>query len=200
MPDSFGEGGQKSIRLGDLAPWLVNLTVRGMDDMPWDEIFKVLALMLERETKKNFDDGSTGHSPSGEPWLPLKNPRDRPRDRNARGGEDNKQRPLRDTGILMASLTGQGDGHVERIQDRRIVWGTNVDYAAVHQYGASIPEQKRDKPWVFNSGGKTIFTRKIAAHTIPARPYLGLNDDMIELIDEMFADYTSQAILKGKSK
>lgn len=100
----------------------------------------------------------------------------------------------------MASLTGQGDGHVERIQDRRIVWGTNVDYAAVHQYGASIPEQKRDKPWVFNSGGKTIFTRKIAAHTIPARPYLGLNDDMIELIDEMFADYTSQAILKGKSK
>lgn len=193
-----GSPGQKSIRMGDLAPWITNLAVRGMESMEWDTIFKVIALVLERETKKNFDDGDTGHAPDGTPWLPLKQPRDRARDRNARGGPDNKQRPLRDSGILMASLTGSGDNHVERVEDRRLTWGTNVDYAAVHQEGAEIPEQRRDKPWVFNSGGKTIFTRKIAAHSIPARPFLGLNDDMIDQIDEILADFAAQAISKGK--
>jgi phage gpG-like protein len=194
-----GFPGQKSIRFGDLAPWIMDLTARSIEGLEWDTMFKTLALVLERETKKNFDDGDTGHAPDGEPWLPLKNPRDRPRDRRARGGEGNKQRPLRDTGILMASLTGSGEGHVERIEDRRLIWGTNVDYAAVHQDGAEIPEQKRAKPWVFNSGGKTIFTRKIAAHSIPARPFLGINDDMLELIDEIIADFTTTALRKGKN-
>lgn len=196
--DSGGPAGQKSISMGELAPWLMDMSVRGLEDMPWDTIFKVLALVLERETKKNFDDGATGHAPDGTPWLPLKNPRDRPRDRRARKGDGNSQRPLRDSGILMASLTGSGENHVERVEDRRLTWGTNVDYAGVHQNGAEIPEQRRDRPWVFASGGKTIFTRKIAAHSIPARPFLGLNEEILDQVDEILSEFAGKAIAGSK--
>ncbi len=89
-----------------------------------------------------------GESPGGEPWAPLK----------FRAGQ-----PLRDTGRLMNSIT-------HRVSRDYIEVGTNVKYAAVHQFGATI-RPKRGKFLVFKPRGASnpIFAREV---TIPARPFL----------------------------
>ena len=102
----------------------------------------------------------SGRSPYGEPWPPLR----------FRSGQ-----PLRDTGRLMNSITYRvGKNHVEI--------GTNVCYAPVHQYGATIkasPGQpgrnrcgvRRGAPFlVFRGmGGETILAKEVR---IPPRPFL----------------------------
>lgn len=65
--------------------------------------------------------------PDGAPWKPIMGWR-------ARGGD----KPLRDRGLLMASIVGKAAGHVERIDQTSLVQGTNVDYAAIHQDGKTI--------------------------------------------------------------
>lgn len=141
-----------------------------------------IKVLLIADVRDNFH-GS--HAPDGTAWLPLKNPSKR------RGGASAK--PLRDTGLLMASVTAQGRGHVERIGEHELVLGTNLDYAAVHQFGATIffPERRRRKPWVFESGGRKVFTRRIRAHTvtIPARPFLGFSERAINRIGLIFAEW-----------
>lgn len=78
-------------------------------------------------TKQNF---SKGQGPNGEAWRPLMNPRPR-----GAGG----QKPLRDTGLLMASVIAKGGkGSVEQVTDSSLVIGTNLDRAAIHQYGGVV--------------------------------------------------------------
>lgn len=70
------------------------------------------------------------HDPDGETWAPLKHPRP-----NSRGAD----RPLNDIGYLYASVTSPGaEGNIDEKSERKIEWGTNLDYSAVHQYGAVI--------------------------------------------------------------
>lgn len=76
------------------------------------------------DIRGNFDGG---HSPTGAPWLPLKHPR-------PRGGN----RVLRDRGLLLASTTAAGPGHVESLTPFELIIGTNLDKAALHQYGGTI--------------------------------------------------------------
>lgn len=79
------------------------------------------------DVKENF---AGSHAPDGTTWAPLAHPRP--------SSQGNDQ-PLRNTGLLMASVTaGSGQGHVESISDTEMVLGTNLDYAATHQYGATI--------------------------------------------------------------
>ena len=93
-----------------------------------------------------------GESPYGEAWEPLK----------TRQGQ-----PLRDTGRLMNSITHDEGGDYIEV-------GTNVKYAAVHQFGATI-RPKRRKFLVFKPKGASnpIFAREV---TIPARPFLPTGD------------------------
>lgn len=131
------------------------------------------------------------HAPDGTPWLALKNPSRR------RGGASAK--PLRDKGLLMASVTAHGQGHVEELTATSLVLGTNLDYARPQQDGARIyfPARKRQKPWVFQvNGGMTVFTRKIKAHsvTIPPRPFLGFSARALDRIDKIFAEWLGKNI------
>jgi phage gpG-like protein len=115
--------------LDQFAAWAENAgrRARGANPAP---AFKRIELLLVRVTKENFDGG---HAPDGTPWAPLKFAR-------PRGGD----KPLRDTGGLMASLTAQGPGHVSRMSDDEFVWGTNHEHAGVHQGGAVIhPDSAR---------------------------------------------------------
>ena len=43
---------------------------------------------------------------------------------------------LRDTGRLFLSLTDSNDGSVYELTDKMLVLGTNLKYAAVHQFGS----------------------------------------------------------------
>lgn len=78
-------------------------------------------------TKQNF---ARGRGPGGETWAPLKMPRPR-----GSGG----QKPLRDTGLLMASVTTRGaKGTIERVTDLTLTLGTNLDRALIHQHGGIL--------------------------------------------------------------
>jgi phage virion morphogenesis protein len=100
-------------------------------------------------TQNRFE---TGNTPEGSPW---------PASIRAMltGG-----RTLRDSGRLANSMTREADGSGVAI-------GTNVIYAAVHQFGAVI-RAKNKKYLAFKIGGKTVLKQQVR---IPARPFLGLS-------------------------
>lgn len=85
------------------------------------------AVALAASTKENFDGG---HDPDGVPWKPLAHPRV-----NSKGSD----KPLRDKGLLMASVSARGaKGHIERIGRQELQFGTNLIYARLHQEGGVI--------------------------------------------------------------
>jgi phage gpG-like protein len=85
-----------------------------------------------------------------------------------RGGASAK--PLRNTDHLMASVAAKGDGHLENGSDTSFVWGTNVSYAPYHQFGTG---------------------------RIPARPFLGVNDRMLETIGAILAEHATRQVMGG---
>lgn len=105
----------------------------------------------------------TQSAPDGAPWKPSARAR-------RQGGQT-----LSDTGRLRRSITA-------RVTPRGLQVGTNVAYAAPHQFGAEIPARtiraRFAQALAFpGRGGRTIF-RKSVRHpgsTIPARPFLGLS-------------------------
>ncbi len=175
-------GASETLSLEQFAGW-ASAQAAGLTDFTVP--LKRCMLLLVSETKRNF---AEGHAPDGTPWLPLARPR-----ANSKGGD----LPLRNMGFLMASVTGAGNGHVESLTPTELTYGTNLEYAATHQYGATIlmPEQSRpypQTPWVFkDEGGNTVFTRRISAHTVvvPQRQFLGINEAITEGVGEIFSEW-----------
>ena len=144
---------------------------------------KGIKVILIDGTRENF---LGQHDPDGKPWKPLKRPRRRKRDlvRGKKRGRAKKGQDqiLLDTGILRASITASdpvkasdnqtakqnkataGSAHVEEMTGTSLEWGTNLNYAAVHQYG-------------------------YPPRNIPARPFLGINDQMSNDIAELVGDF-----------
>lgn len=91
--------------------------------------------------------------PDGQTWPALKQRRPK--------GHNQGHRPLIDFGDLLASVASDGNGHVEIVGDDSAEFGTNLDYAGIHQDG----------------GGR-----------IPARPFVGVSDEMADLVTDMVAD------------
>ena len=185
--------GAIEVTLDQLAPSLQSMGER-IQKLNWNRLFNAIALMLEGEAKRRFDEQ---RAPDGTPWAPLKTPRNRPRDKRARGGSG--QQVLRDSGRLQASLTAAGGpDHIKQIEDQKLTWGSNVEYAGVHQGGAKVPAKQRDKsqkPWVFaGPDGRLIFTRHIAEHEIPARPFLGITEELSQEVEELIADELQQRL------
>lgn len=150
-----------SLTLDDLQSWLAAraAAVAGAD---FSKPLKTVRLLVIADIKSNF---AGSHAPDGTPWAPLK----------WRAGQ-----PLRDTGLLMASVTGTGANSISEVTSRGLRIGSSLDYAAIQNYGGTIafPARSREKPWVFKAAdGRSVFTRKIAAHsvTIPARTFLGIS-------------------------
>lgn len=86
-------------------------------------LLKLWAVAARADALQNFDRGAT---PDDEPWRRLAFPR-------ARGGD----RPLRDTGLLAASLQG-GANHVERYEAASVTIGTNRVGAKLMQEGGTV--------------------------------------------------------------
>lgn len=85
---------------------------------------KISRLLLVEQERECF---AGGHAPDGQAWPRLAHER-------PRGGDQ----PLRDRGFLMASTTANGRGHVETMTDSYLDFGTNLEYAALHQWGGTI--------------------------------------------------------------
>ena len=85
---------------------------------------------------------------------------------------------LRDTSRLRNSIT-------VRARPDKVEVGTNDKRARIHQKGGVI-KAKRAKALYFPIGEKFVMKKQV---TMPARPYLGLNDDDNEAINEIIADH-----------
>ena len=120
---------RRELTLEELAKYLGDVGAN-LEHLNFGRPLKSVALYLAAQTRKNFDES---HGPDGTPWPALKNPS------RKRGGASAK--PLRNLGLLMASYTGQAEGHAEEISDVALIWGTNLvsktgySYPIAHQEG-----------------------------------------------------------------
>jgi phage gpG-like protein len=113
----------QTIPVNQLAAWGAGIASNGQAANR-SGLWRKLTILLVSETRKNFTNAT---SPDGAAWRPLRGYR-------VRGGS----RILRDRGLLLASVAGRGAGHVEKTTQDSLEWGTNLDYAATHQVGATI--------------------------------------------------------------
>jgi phage gpG-like protein len=146
----------QTMTLDEFGAWIRGQGER-IQALDWSPALKRVAFYLSAQARLCFDQG---RSPDGTAWAALVNPSAR------RGGSS--ARPLRDTGLLMASCAS-GVGHAEQITDSTLTWGTNVDYAAYQQFGT---------------------------HRIPARPFLGVTPEYEARIVQILMDHAEKA-LKG---
>ncbi len=128
-------------------------------------VMKDIAADGRRSTQDRFIDGV---APDGSSWEP------------------NKQgtKTLVASRILLGSITREsGDDYAE--------WGTNKIYAAIHQFGGVI--RPKNKPYLtFKLPGGGF--RRVKQVTIPARPYLGINEDDEENIVDIVNRHLQEAV------
>jgi phage gpG-like protein len=152
-----------------------------------------LVQVVVADVKKRF---ATSTAPDGARWKPLRYAR-------PRGGD----RPLRDTGRLMASITGTADA-------TSVTVGTARPGAALHQDGGVVRPRKgkflaipltkeaaragsprKMRP----SRGKPVFAKKVGGRwvghfllvkqaKVPARPFLGLSKEGERAVGAVLAD------------
>ena len=110
--------------------------------------------------------------PYGDKWEPIK---------------IRKGKPLEDTGHLRQSF------HAD-VENQSVVIGTNVPYASVHQYGATIkPVAKKMLAWQIKD--IWFFAKQ---SVIPARPMIpnedqGLPDSWSESVVDILLEHISEA-------
>ena len=75
--------------------------------------------------------------------------------------------------------------------DREVVVGTNVRYAATHQYGADIEAQNAPRLRFRLPGVGWVSPRRVR---IPARPFLGLDDHDEGAIERIVGRYLGAAV------
>ena len=133
-------------------------------------MFANIGMSLVTSTQNRFE---RGVGPDGSPWPPSIRAL-------ATGGKT-----LIESARLMRSITYVAS-------DAGVQVGTNVVYAAIHQLGGTIQQKSRTAVLHFKTNKKTGQSRfakpgkadrarkvEIGAHsiTMPARPFLGLDDD-----------------------
>ncbi len=125
--------------------------MRGIEDpAARKELFSEIGSYLESSTQQRFIDEA---GPDGKPW------------KQSLRAKDDEGQTLRDTGRLFGSITNNAT-------ENQVEVGSNVIYARIHQLGGVI-KPKHKKYLSFVKNGARVFLKKV---TIPARPYLGIND------------------------
>ena len=180
----------------------------GAWDIDFTKPLKSSRVKLRSETLKNFQQE---RSPDGQPWAPLATSTIFSKAQKGEGAEffqrrrTTKGRPskpmnpgkkLQDEGVLRASATGGGPGHVNRLTDRSLEFGSNLEYAATHQYGATIhrgpvrPRRRKCLFWV-DGGNNPHWAKSVGPATIkiPARPFLGISPATQEWLAKKFGDF-----------
>lgn len=124
-----------------------------------------IGITLSENARLRFVDQVT---PSGEPWKPSYRAQ-------VQGGET-----LRDTGVLMASITHQ------LISADAVEYGTNVPYAMPLHYGAHIVA--KNAPFLMFPMAGGGFARKKEV-TLPAREFLGLSAEDEEQVVDIIGNF-----------
>lgn len=124
---------EKIITVKEMEEYFKDLEKVLTSDIPLDGYFDRAQMAIKVAALNCFDQGV---DPWGNPWAPVKF-----RVRDAGG----TLQPLRDRGILMASMTADNaDGAIRERGTDFLRYGTNLEYAAVHNYGnTTIPKQAK---------------------------------------------------------
>lgn len=136
-----------------------------MDTAP---LMRRLGERIQAWTQDRFD-ANQQQAPDGTPWAKL-NPK----------YAQNKPRHLQNRKLTLS-------GHLRKsirwqlLDSQSVLVGTNVKYAAIHQFGGTI-RPKKGKALAF--GG-----RFVQSVTIPARPYLGISEQDNKEIREIIKDW-----------
>jgi phage virion morphogenesis protein len=135
------------------------------------ELFQAIGAGGVAATQRRFE---TETAPGGTPWpMSIR--------AMMQGG-----RTMTDTGRLVGSIFYDADA-------RSVRWGTNVLYAAIHQLGGTI-RAKNAKALFFRIGGQAVQVQSV---TIPARPFLGIDEDDAAEIEATALDFLRGAFGGG---
>ncbi len=145
-------------------------------------IMRSIAEIMRDEVEENF-------AQEGRPkWKPL-----RPSTIAKREKEGHwPGRILQVRGQLAASITAKAT-------DTQAVVGTNVEYAAVHQFGGKIGPRiikpKNKKALFWPGAAHPVKSVKHPGATIPARPFLKIPETGMEKIRQKLARYITEGAL-----
>lgn len=142
---------------------------RAMDNT--DPVMRAIGTGLVKGTQRRFREQK---GPDGASWTAL-NP-------DYAAGKRNT-RILTESGRLSKSVTADPGRSEVRV-------GTNLIYAAIHQFGGTIKPVKGDR-LIFSIGGRTVGARSV---TIPARPYLGVDADDRAMITRVIERFLNRAL------
>lgn len=98
------------------------------------------------------------------------------------------------SGMLFRSFTPNDAMNIARQEGNRLVYGTKVAYAAIHEHGGTIqhPGSSKKQAWMGANGLVVRYGTKPHPITIQARPYLApamkkLEDDELpKLLEQVF--------------
>jgi phage virion morphogenesis protein len=113
----------------------------------------------------------------------------RPKWRPSRRATGQGGKTLQDTGQLAASI-------VSKYTQNQAMVGTNVIYAAIHQFGGKTAPhviKPKNKKALFWPGAKhPVKSVKHPGSDIPARPFLSLTDSDYDTIKEKISEYLTR--------
>lgn len=152
------------------------------------ELHELLAAQVEFDTLRRFE---TESGPDGSPWPPS-------------------LRALAESGQTLTDTARLRQSIVSRADRRGFEVGTNLVYAAIHQFGGTIRQPERQQTmywhqkageiadWRFVKKRKANYseTHTVAAHdvTMPARPYLGVSEGDVRVLGEIAAHWLAGAM------
>jgi phage virion morphogenesis protein len=121
------------------------------------DLYDALGAMLALSTDKRFEDEK---DPEGNPWP-------------------KSVRAMTDGGKTLTDTTALRGSNTWEATDKGVAVGTNMIYAAIHQFGGVI-KAKNGKGLSFEIGGERIVVQSV---TMPKRAFLGVSaEDEKELL------------------
>ncbi len=162
-----------------------------LGERPGPILDEIGAAMVQR-TQERFH---KGEGPGGAKWQPS-------RRALKEGGKT-----LIDTARLMQSIA-------HRVTADGVEWGTNVVYAAIHQFGGVVERQARTQTLAFGRDGR--FASRASARRrkggavkvaiaelfafsfkMPARPYIGFDETDRKIVEDILGNRIAEALAGG---
>lgn len=145
---------------------------------------QALSRLTDNQQRRDLMDqiAAYGVSSTQQRFLDEKGPDGTPWEQSRRAKKTGGK-TLRDKGHLVGSLTGAATTSTA-------AWGTNKIQAAIHQFGGII-RPKRAKALAFAGINGLVVTKKV---TMPARPYLGINQQDRDEIVATTHDWMREAL------
>lgn len=205
-------GSSDEVSLEELAPYLERLGTEP-SQVNWEPALKIIAVLIAAATRENFEGQ---HAPDGTAWPALAHPRPSSQggdqalrdfgflDASVTGNgaghieeyEDNALTFGTNLDYARTQQEGDPDRHASEAQYLAIPLTAEAKSAGrARQFPSELfvlPSKKPDTALLAerdDSGNLVIQYVLKKSVSIPARPFLGFNDQLLEKIDDVFAEH-----------